>query len=217
MPDQPNPPARLPDPDAPWVQRSQGGDYQAFEHLVSRYEGPIYALARRIVQSPQDAEEVVQDTFLSVLEHIQGFAGHSTFHTWLVAIATNHALRILRKRKRTPRPQGQAAGDAGEALPRPEFIAPWQDDPRHLAERRETRQLLAEALDALDEKYRLVFVLRDVQGLSTQEAAQALSITPTNAKVRLLRARLMLRERLTRHFGDQAARVAPHQHEDEKD
>ncbi len=205
----------VPDPDAELVRRARQGDYEAFERLVARHEDAVYTLALRIVRNQQDAEDVVQQTFLSVLEHLNGFAGQSQFRTWLVRIATNHALKTLRKRRGLPIAAIGAAGkDDDASLPHPEFIAPWRDDPGELARRRETQELLDAVLDQLDEKYRLVFLLRDVEGLSTEETARELGITVANVKVRLLRARLMLREKLTRALGDTEHRViARHDHE----
>jgi RNA polymerase sigma-70 factor (ECF subfamily) len=101
-------------------------------------------------------------------------------------------------------------------LPHPEFIAQWRDDPAELAERNEVKELLGQALSELDEKYRLVFVLRDVEQLSIKETAELLGITPSNVKVRLLRARLQLRERLTRVLGNEATRLAPADHHHDK-
>ena len=204
----PSPPPS--DPDAALVGRAQGGDYAAFEQLVARHERGIYALARRIVHNEADADEVVQETFLSVVEHLAEFRGESMFRTWLIRVATNHALKVLRRRK--ARPTTQIAEES--PLPHPVFIAPWKENPQQLAQRNEVARLLEEAMNDLDEKYRLVFVLRDVEGLSTEEAAAALGITESNAKVRLLRARLMLREKLTRVLGDETKRiVGDHDHE----
>jgi RNA polymerase sigma-70 factor (ECF subfamily) len=103
--------------------------------------------------------------------------------------------------------------DDDDQPPHPQYIAAWKETPEQIASRRETRQILDEALEELDEKYRLVFLLRDVEGLSTRETAEVLEISVSNVKVRLLRARLMLRERLTRRFGDEASRMFPgHDH-----
>ncbi len=198
------------------VRRARRGEFEAFEALVARYERRLYSLALRMVRHRQDAEEVVQQTFLSVIEHLPQFREESSFYTWLMRIATNHALALLRRRASRPtvalREDGSSEEDNGP-LPHPEFIAQWRETPDDIAQRREIRQLLAEALDELDEKYRWVFLLRDVEGLSTAETAEALGITEANVKVRLLRARLMLREKLTRLFGDQATRVPPHRHD----
>lgn len=196
------------------VAAAKAGDYSAFERLVELNEAPLYTLALRMLQRPEDAQEVVQETFLSALEHLADFRGEAAFRTWLVRIATNHALKMLRRRKvhRTvPLDQGD---DEHQPLPHPDFIAQWRDDPAKLIEQREIQHLLNEAIAALDEKYRMIFLLRDVEGLSTEETASILGITVANAKVRLLRARLMLRERLTRDLGDPATQLPPHRHED---
>jgi RNA polymerase sigma-70 factor, ECF subfamily len=202
------------DADRPLVRRAQQGDYAAFESLVDRHERRLFSVALRIVGRRHDAEEVVQQTFVSTIEHLGDFREEALFSTWLMRVATNHALALLRKRARQRTvPLGEDAGDEGYgSVPHPEFIAQWRETPEDLASRHEVRALLDAALDELDEKYRLVFLLRDVEGLSTQEAAEALGISVANAKVRLLRARLMLRERLTRHFGDEATRVVPDHH-----
>ena len=199
------------DADRPLVQRAREGDFEAFEHLVARYERRLYTLAMRIVRNVQDAEEAVQETFLSVVEHLRDFREQSTFHTWLVQITTNHALKILRKRrglKTVPIDNGD-----DQPLPHPQVIAPWREEPSAIAQRREARDLLDQAMEQLDEKYRFVFLLRDVEGLSTAQTAETLGITVTNTKVRLLRARLLLREHLTKAFGDEAKRLMPHAHD----
>lgn len=201
------------DVDAALVERAKAGDFAAFESLVGRYERRIFALALRVTGNRSDSEEVVQETFLSLVEHLGAFSGRSSFLTWLLRIATNHALLVLRKRKRKPTTSStslDADSESGE-LPHPQFIAKWKDDPAALAAAAETRQIINDALQSLDEKYRVVFVVRDIEGLSTEEAADVLGISVANAKVRLLRARLMLRERLTRAFGDEQ-RQYPHKH-----
>lgn len=205
-----------PDDDLLLVRRAQTGDFSAFEALVAKYERRIYSVAFRIVGQRQDAEEVVQQTFLSVVEHLEGFREESSFYTWLMRVATNHGLALLRKRK-TRAAYSLAedrSSDDDKDLPHPQFVAQWRETPDEIAERRETRRLLDEALEELDEKYRLVFVLRDIEELSTAETAEALGISESNVKVRLLRARLMLRERLTRLFGDESTQVDPdHEHD----
>lgn len=210
---EPTAPSRSPDPDQDLVRAARQGSYEAFEQLVAKHEQSIYALAMRIVRHSQDAQEVVQETFLSVVEHLKDFREGSAFRTWLVRIATNHALKLLRKRKGLTAMSLDASGEEGD-LPHPQFIAEWREEPSQITQQRETRRLLDEALNDLDEKYRVVFVLRDVEGLSTEETAETLGISVSNAKVRLLRARLMLRERLTKVFGDEAKRlVGDHKHE----
>lgn len=195
------------DPDADLVLRAQGGAYDAFEALVTRHERRAFAIAMDIVRQREDAEDVVQTAFLSALEHLNAFRGDSTFGTWIARIATNTALKVLRKRRGLP----IAAAPASEAeegeIAHPEFVADWALEPGALAERSEARALIESALVDLPEKHRLVFVLRDVAGLSVAETARELGISEANVKVRLLRARLALRERLTRAFGDEGRRV----------
>ena len=204
------------DADRSLVEQAKAGDFAAMESLLVKYERQVFNVARRIVQQHQDAEEVVQQTFISVIEHLGEFREESQFRTWLLRIATNHSLVLLRKRavRAGPSLDDQDSDDTYEGIPHPEFIAVWRETPEQIAMQRETRQYVDEALATLKEKYRLVFVLRDIEELSTRETAEILEITQGAVKVRLLRARLMLRERLTRLFGDDSTRVAPHSHDE---
>ncbi len=203
------------------LEQARQGSLEAMETLVNRYEQPVYNLAMRLLRHEQDAEDVMQQTFLSLVENLDSFRGESSFRTWLYRVATFAAFKILRKRKGLetisldasvdPKPEEEGPP------PHPEFIADWRDTPEHLAQRQEVRQLIEEAIAELDEKYRVVFLLRDVEGLSVEETATALGITPANVKVRLLRARLKLRERLTRLLGDPGRALPPHRHEEPED
>jgi RNA polymerase sigma-70 factor (ECF subfamily) len=197
--------------DVELVRRARSGDLNAFEELVGRHERRIYTLARRITGNEHDAEDVTQEAFLSALEHMAGFREEASFGTWLSRIATHAALKILRKRKGLPTESLDATADDA-TLPHPEYIADWRESPERLAERNETAQLIDGALSTLEEGYRAVFLLRDVEGFSVKETADALGLSETNVKVRLLRARLQLREQLTRTFGDERKRVGPRQH-----
>ena len=203
------------DPDASLVALAKTGDFGAFEQLVSRYERRLFATAIRIVGRRQDAEEVVQDTLTSVIEHLPDFRQESRFYTWLMRIAVNHALKLLRKNRRLRNTDVQdTSTDSYSDMPHPQFIAPWKENPAWAAEQRELQQLLADALDQLDEKYRTVFVLRDIEERSTAEVAELFEIIESNVKVRLLRARLQLRERITRALGDESRQVVPdHRHD----
>ncbi len=198
------------------LRRARQGDFAAFEALVDRFQPRIYGLARRILGQAHDAEDVTQQTFLSVIEHIDQFRGEAAVATWILRIATNHALKVLRKRRGLPTVAlevGADPEDSYDRLPHPDFIAQWKDDPVSLAQTAEVRRLLDEAIAELDEKYRVVFVLRDIEALSVRETAEALGLSEANTKVRLLRARLQLRERLTRVLGDEATRVfSDHSH-----
>ncbi len=198
------------------ICQAKAGGLEAFEALVARYERQVYTLAMRVVRQEQDAQDVTQQTFISALEHLGGFRQEASFATWLFRIATHAALKILRKRKGLNTVSLEEVTEAqpdGDGLPHPEFIADWKQSPAELVTRHETQRLLDEALARLDDKHRLVFLLRDVEGLSVKETAAALSLSEANVKVRLLRARLQLREQLTRYFGDEGRRVFPsHQH-----
>lgn len=204
--------------DVELLRRARGGDFEAFSALVDRFQRRVFAVARRIVGDQHDAEDVTQQTFLSVMDHLDDFREESSVATWILRVATNHALKVLRKRRGLPTVSLDApsddSADSYAAMPHPEFIAQWRDEPTRLAQQREVRQLIDAALDELPEKYRVVFVLRDIEGLSVKETADALGLSEANVKVRLLRARLDLRERLTRTLGDEATRMFPsHEHD----
>jgi RNA polymerase sigma-70 factor (ECF subfamily) len=197
-------------PDAELVQRAKLGDLDAFESLANRYEQRVYSLALRISRREQDAEDVTQQTFLSALENLNSFRGEASFGTWLLRIATHAALKVIRKRKgldTVSLEEETEASDDSEHIPHPEYIADWRQSPEELVHSNEVRRLLDEALAQLDEKHRLVFLLRDVEGLSVKETAEALGLSEANVKVRLLRARLQLRELLTRTLGDPEQRL----------
>ena len=185
------------------------------EALTTRYERKVFSLALRMLRQHQDAEDVTQQTFLSALQHLPEFREEASFSTWLLRIATHAALKVIRKRRGLDTVSLDSAieetGDGGP-IPHPEFIADWRQSPGEMASRAETRRLLEEALDQLDEKHRLVFLLRDVEGFSVKETAEQLGLSEVNVKVRLLRARLALREKLTRAFGDPARQLEPHRH-----
>ena len=194
------------------VTQAQAGDYQAFELLVSRHERPLYAAAWHLTHNHHDAQDVVQNAFLSAMEHLASFRQDASFATWVTRIAVNFALKLLRSRRQHPTVALDAPDEDGQALPVPQYIADWTNDPAKAVERHELRTILDDAVSQLPEGQRLVFVLRDVQGLSVRETAQVLDLTEGNVKVRLLRARLALREMLTKRFGDPATSQQPHAH-----
>ena len=199
--------------DADLVRCAKAGDLESFDALIARYERRVYSLALRILRHEHDAEDVTQETFLSLLENLDSFRGEAQFSTWLLRIATYAALKIIRKRKGfVSLEEATEADSEGQTPPHPEFIADWRYSTEELVRSRETQRLLDDALNQLDEKYRLVFLLRDVEGLSIAETADALGISEANTKVRLLRARLQLRESLTRAFGDENRQMGPHRH-----
>ena len=181
------------------VNRARTGDSAAFGDLVTKYERKIYRLAKNITQNDEDAEDVLQDTFIKAYEHLDGFQGNSKFYTWLVRIGVNEALMKLRKRKSDRTVPLDEPVETGEDAVLRE-IAVWGEDPETKYSQEELRRILDEAVKSLRPAFRTVFQLRDIEEMSTEEAAQALDISVPAVKSRLLRARLELREKLTRLF-----------------
>src|ERR1043165_5808779 len=188
------------------VAQSREGDMRAFGELVRRYEGKIFRLAQHITQNREDAEDVLQETFLKAYEHLDQFKGDSKFYTWIVRIAVNQALMKLRRRKTDKSVSLDEQIDTGEDTIVRE-IAAWDEDPEQRFSRAELGEILDTAVQSLEPPYRSVFVLRDIEEMSTEETAEALGLSVPAVKSRLLRARLQLREKLTRFFkrkGDDA-------------
>lgn len=188
------------------VAQAREGDTRAFGELVRRYEGKIFRLAQHITQNREDTEDVLQETFLKAYEHLDQFKGDSKFYTWIVRIAVNQALMKLRRRKTDKSVSLDETIDTGEDTITRE-IAAWDEDPEQRFSREELGEILDTAVDSLEPAYRSVFVLRDIEELSTEETAEALNLSVPAVKSRLLRARLQLREKLTRYFkrkGDDA-------------
>ena len=181
------------------VQAAKKGDVAAFGELVKRYDRNVFRIALHITQNREDAEDVVQDAFLKAYENLEQFQGQSKFYTWLVRIAVNEALMKLRRR----RPERMVSLDQEvqtEEDSMPREVADWSPNPEELYNQAELRDILGKTIQGLPPSFRTVFVLRDVEGLSTEETAQALELSVPAVKSRLLRARLQLRERLNRYF-----------------
>ncbi|HUI56941.1 MAG TPA: sigma-70 family RNA polymerase sigma factor [Bryobacteraceae bacterium] len=192
--------------EATLVAQAREGDTAAFGELVRRYEGKIFRLAQHVTQSREDAEDVLQETFMKAYEHLDQFQGNSKFYTWIVRIAVNQALMKLRRRKTDKSVSLDDTIDTGEDTIVRE-IAAWDEDPEQRYSREELGGILDSAVQSLEPLYRSVFVLRDIDELSTEETADALGLSVPAVKSRLLRARLQLREKLTRYFkrkGDDA-------------
>ncbi len=181
------------------VARAREGDTAAYNQLMTRYSPKIYRLAKHITQHEEDAEDVLQETFLKAFEHLGDFQGQSKFYTWIVRIAVNESLMKLRKRKSDRTVPLDEPLDTGEDTVVRE-IAVWDENPEQQYSREELGQILDEAVQGLRPVFRTVFVLRDIEELSTEETAEALGISIPAVKSRLLRARLQLREKLTRFF-----------------
>ena len=181
------------------VAQAKAGDQAAFAELVTHYERKIYRLAKNITRNDEDAEDVLQDAFLKAYTHLDNFKGDSKFYTWIVRIAVNEALMRLRKRKTDRTVPLDEPVELGEETVARE-IAVWEDNPEQRYSKEEWRSILDAAVDDLKPDFRTVFVLRDIEELSTEETAETLGISVPAVKSRLLRARLALRETLTRQF-----------------
>ncbi|MBZ5575177.1 MAG: sigma-70 family RNA polymerase sigma factor [Acidobacteriia bacterium] len=181
------------------VTQARGGDNRAFAELVKHYEAKIFRLAQHITQNREDAEDVLQETFLKAYEHLDQFQGNSKFYTWIVRIAVNQALMKLRRRRTDKSVSLDETIDTGEDTVTRE-VAAWGEDPEQQFTREELGQILDASIQSLAPTYRSVFLLRDVDDLSTEETAEALGLSVPAVKSRLLRARLQLREKLTRYF-----------------
>jgi len=186
------------------VQAAKRGDDSAFEELVRRYDRNVFRIAQHITQNREDAEDVVQEAFLKAYSNLAQFQEQSKFYTWLVRIAVNEALMKLRRRK----PERTVSLDEDiqtedDSVPRE--IADWSPNPEQMYNQAELRDILTRTIQGLPAGFRTVFVLRDVEGLSTEETAQALELSIPAVKSRLLRARLQLRERLNRFFQKKAS------------
>ncbi len=177
----------------------QSGDRAEFARLVNEFSGPIYRLGMRMLGNAQDAEDILQNTFLSVLVHLPQFEERSSLSTWLYRIAANEALMLIRKKK--PQVDLDESDEFDENV-KPVRFVDWSALPENQLLSGESQGTLDHAIQKLPESQRLVFLLRDVEGLSIKETAEALSLTETNVKTRLLRARLFLREQLSTYYGE---------------
>ena len=180
------------------VAAAQGGDITAFETLVGRYERKILRLAQNITQNREDAEDVMQEAFLKAYEHLSGFQGNSRFYTWLVRIAVNQALMKLRKRRPNVVSIDEEVNTGEDLIPRE--IEDWGPSPEDRYKQTELSDILSEVIGDLDPSFRIVFQLRDIEELSTEETAEALGLSVPAVKSRLLRARLKLRQKLNKYF-----------------
>ncbi|GAC1656968.1 MAG: RNA polymerase sigma factor [Acidobacteriaceae bacterium] len=181
------------------VTAARNGDVDAFSKLVSKYDRNVFRIANHITQNREDAEDVVQDAFLKAYKNLDRFQGNSKFYTWLVRIAVNEALMRLRKRRnaKTVSMDEDVETDEGSM---PREIADWTPNPEQQYGTSELNEILTKTINGLSPGFKTVFLLRDVEGLSTEETADALGLSIPAVKSRLLRARLQLRERLNRYF-----------------
>ena len=188
-----------PHPDVALIERVRGGDLSAYDSLVRKYERQLFRIAQHITQNREDAEDVMQDAFLKAYEKLNQIQGNSKFYTWLVRIAVNESLMRLRKR-RTGKMVSIDEDIETEEGSVPRDLADWAPDPEQNYGQAELAGILRKTIQVLPPWFRIVFVLRDVEGLSTEETAETLGLSIPAVKSRLLRARLQLRERLSRYF-----------------
>uniref|UniRef100_E6QI18 RNA polymerase sigma factor n=1 Tax=mine drainage metagenome TaxID=410659 RepID=E6QI18_9ZZZZ len=193
-------------PDVALVSSALAGDVGAFETLIQKYDRQIFRIAQHITQNREDAQDVVQDAFLKAYEKLSQFQGNSKFYTWLVRIAVNESLMRLRKR-RTGKMVSIDEDIETEDGSVPRDLADWSPNPEQNYSQTELAAILRKTIQGLPHGFRVVFVLRDVDGLSTEETAETLGLSVPAVKSRLLRARLQLRERLSRYFRNKKAGV----------
>ncbi|HLJ90438.1 MAG TPA: sigma-70 family RNA polymerase sigma factor [Candidatus Angelobacter sp.] len=181
------------------VQAAKQGDLEAFSQLVKQYDRNIFRIAQHIMHNEDDAQDVVQDAFFKAYRNLEQFQGNSKFYTWLVRIAVNEALMKLRRRRSDKTVSLDEDVETEEGT-MPREVADWGPNPEQLFRQAELSDILKKTIQGLPPGFRTVFVLRDVEGLSTEETAEMLGLSVPAVKSRLLRARLQLRERLAKFF-----------------
>lgn len=183
------------------ISALRNGDRVEFARMVETYYTPIYRLALKMLAHEQDAEDVLQTTFLKAFQNIQGFEGRSSLSTWLYRIAANEALMLLR-RKRPEQSLDEEPAESEDNLPLPAQFTDWCCLPEKEFVTTEAKAQLDRAIQKLPEKLRVVFILRDIEGLAIKQTGEILNLTETAVKTRLLRARLALRESLSAYFSE---------------
>lgn len=186
------------DQDLALVEASTRGDIVAFEELVRRYDRKLLRIAQQVTHSLEDAQDAVQETFLKAYQKLNQFQATSKFSTWLIRIALNESLMKLRKRRQAQELPLEYEDPSGRNVPME--LVDWSPDAEQLYSREELKEILRKVLEELPTILRIVFVLRDVEGLSIKETTAILDLQPSAVKARLLRARLQLREKLNKYF-----------------
>jgi RNA polymerase sigma-70 factor (ECF subfamily) len=212
------------DDDFDLVQASKNGDVAAFEQLVKRYDGKLFRIAQSVTHNREDSQDAVQEAFLKAYQHLADFRGDSQFSTWLIRITLNQSLMKLRKQRAAKEVSlDEDLRTDEETLPRE--VIDWAPNPEQRFSVSELRNILIKTIEELRPILRTVFVLQDLEGLSTEQTAEVLNLSQSAVKSRLWRARLQLRERLNQHFGKSAeparmesafykrlAQATPHSH-----
>jgi RNA polymerase sigma-70 factor (ECF subfamily) len=182
------------------VHACKKGDAAAFEQLVKRYDARLLSIAQHVTHNREDAQDAVQEAFLKVFRKLTQFRENSQFSTWLFRITVNESLMKLRKQRSTREVSIDEDFQNDEDMA-PFDVADWAPDPEELYTGSELRNILRRTLQELQPGLRVVFVLRDIEGFSTKQTAEVLELTSVTVKARLWRARLQLRERLSKYFG----------------
>jgi len=189
------------DNDFDLIQAINSGQTEKFHDLVKRYEQKLYNFSLRMCRNPSDAEDMIQDTFLNVFKYLKNFRHETKFKNWLYKVAASTCIKKRRKSKFAP----EKELSLDEFLPndeteKPEHVPEWALLPLDKLLNEELSSVINQTILALPKKYRVVIVLRDIEGFSTAETAQILNLSPSNVKVRLHRARLYLRDKLKGYF-----------------
>jgi RNA polymerase sigma-70 factor, ECF subfamily len=185
------------------VQASKNGDVAAFEQLVRRYDRKLFRIAHSVTHNREDSQDVVQETFLKAYQHLAEFRGDSQFSTWLIRITLNQSLMKLRKQRRTREVSlDEDFGTDEDVLP--QEVIDWAPNAEELYSVSELRNILLKTIEELRPILRAVFVLQDLEGLSTEQTAEVLNLSQSAVKSRLWRARLQLRELLNKYFSKQS-------------
>jgi RNA polymerase sigma-70 factor (ECF subfamily) len=181
------------------VHACKNGDYAAFEEIVKRYDRKLFRIAQYLMHNREDAEDAVQEAFVKAFQHLDQFREDAKFSTWLTRIAMNQSLMMLRKRRSSKEVSldEDFQSDDGKL---PIEIADWAPNPEDLYQATQLREILRKTLQKLGPGLRIVFVLRDIEGFSLEQTAEALGLSVVAVKARTFRARLQLRERLSRYF-----------------
>ncbi len=194
-----------------FIDRLKNGDRAAFAEMVEQFSDTIYRTALRFTSDSQDAEDVLQETFIKALHGLPNFEGRSSLSTWLYRIAVNESLMLLRKRKPERLPAEENREEEDELDESDLVLADFCCLPEDELLSSEARSFLDRTIQVLPETLRSVFILRDLDGLSIKETAEALDLSETNVKTRLLRARLRLRQDLAKYFGDRLVELKKHE------
>jgi len=183
------------------IEALRAGDRAEFALLMDAYSTPIYRLGLKMLGNAQDAEDILQNTFLNALTHLSSFEGRSSISTWLYRIAANEALMLIRRGKSNVNIEDLQSENSDDVI-MPETFIDWTILPENELLSVEAKNALDTAIKKLPESLRVVFILRDMEEISIKETAEILNLTEVNVKTRLLRARMALREGLSAYYGE---------------